>query len=252
MPAAPLIVAGLVAATSITGAVVLAIRPNPFGADAALLFSGGMVVTGLTATAGILLARARWAGRLGAAIAAAWIAVGAGHPGWAGTVVIAVGGATLAATLGPWLGTWLRRLPTTGGVPPVAVALLVTLLVTPAALGAASGDAVHPAAWALAGWSLVAVLLVGRVAPGALLMTRLVHPVACVVTAVITGGPVGGIALASGAIVAALAWRRDLGRSLAPLLQPAGAVHRIPPELAPAAVLHAAGTDESGRIRERP
>lgn len=250
MPAAPLVVAGLVAATSITGAVVLAIRPDPFGPDAALLFSAGMVIAGIAAIAGILLARGRWAGRLGAGIAAAWIVAGSGHSGWPGVAVIALGGVALAATLGPWLGTWLRRLPTTGGVPPAAVALLLTLVLTPAGLGAASGDAVPAAAWMLSGWSLLAAVLVARVAPGALLIARLAHPAICLVTAVVAGWPERAIALASGVIVAGLAWQRELGRTLAPLPLPADVVHRIPPELAPAAVLEAAGADESGRTRE--
>jgi hypothetical protein len=252
MPAAPLVVALLVAATSIVGAAVLAADPHPFGPGAALLFSGGMVIAAVIAVAGILLARGRWAGRLGGALAGGWIAAGAGHPGGSGVLLLTLAGIALAANLGPWLGTWIRRRPTTGGVPPAAVALLVTLVLTPAALGAASGDEpVHPAVWALAVWSLLAALLVARVTPGARVISRWLHPIACLATAIATGGLVAGVATGSGAIVAGLAWRRQLGHALAPVPAAAGAVHRLPPELTPPEVLEAAGVDDSGRLRER-
>ena len=249
MPAAPLIVALLVSAVTVAGSVMLALQPDPFSPGAALLFSGGMVLTTVAAAAGILLARGRWAGRIGAAIGTAWVVVGAAHPGWSGAALAAVGGLTVAAALGPWLTDWLRRLPTAGGVPALAVALLITLLVTPTALAAATPDEVHPAIWALSAGALLVALLVARVVPGSRLLVRVGYPAASVAAGWFAGWPVGAVAVASGVMVALLAWQRGLGFTLT---VPAGAVHRLPPELAPAAVLEAAGADESGRLRENP
>jgi hypothetical protein len=249
VPAAPLIVALLVSTVTVTGSVLLAFQPDPFTPGAALLFSGGMVLTTVAAAAGILLARGRWAGRVGAAVGAGWVVVGAAHPAWSGAALAGLGGLAVAAALGPWMTNWLRRLPTAGGVPPVAVGLLLTLLLTPAAAAAATPDEVHPAIWLLSGGALLVALLVARIVPGSRLLIRFGYPAAALVAAWFAGWPVGAVAVASAVIVAVLGWQRGLGFTLT---VPAGMVHRLPPELAPAAVLDAAGADESGRLRENP
>lgn len=251
VPAAPLVVALLVTAATVTGAVVVALDPAPLAPSSALLFAAGMALATVAAIAGILLARGRWAGRVGTGLALTWIAVGALLESPAGIAVVLVAAAALAATAGPWLGRWLRRLPTTGGVPAAAVVALLTLVLTPPALALADRAQVAAVTWGFAGWSLLLALLVARAVPGSLLLVRWMHPVAAAATAISAGFPVAVVPLVAAAIVASLAWRRDLASALAPMLPESGGVFRLPPELAPPEVLEAAGADATGR-RKKP
>jgi len=145
----------------------------------------------------------------------------------------------------------LRRLPITGGVPAAAVVALLTLVLTPPALALADRAQVAAVTWGFAGWSLLLALLVARAVPGSLLLVRWIHPVAAAATAISAGFPVAVVPLVAAAIVASLAWRRDLASALAPMLPESGGVFRLPPELAPPEVLEAAGADATGR-RKKP
>lgn len=249
VPAAPLVVALLVTAATLAGAIVVALDAAPFSPSQALLFTAGMAVATVTTVAGILLARGRWAGRVGALLALTWVGTGAVLESAGGIVVVLVAAAALTATAGPWLGRWLRRLPTAGGVPPAAVVVLLTLVLTPPALALADRGEVAPATWGFAGWSVLLALALARAVPASLPLARWIHPVAAAATAIATGLPLAMVPLTAAAIVAALAWRRDLALALAPLVPEAGGVLRIPPELAPSQVLEEAGADESGRLR---
>ncbi len=247
MPAAPLVIALLVAATAVAGTVVLAVAPEPMSPAAALLFAAGMVPTAVTAVSGILLVRGRWSGRLGCLVGLLWIWVGAGLDSGARLAVVGCGAAALAATAGPWLRRWLRQRPMADGVPPAAVVMLLTLLLTPALLAIAEPGRVRTATWVFASWSLALALLVARTAAGAVAAVRVLHPTIAAATAMTTPLPVAVVVAATAALVTTLAWRRDLRRAIAPAAITAGVVHRFPPELAPPEVLRAAGVDETGR-----
>lgn len=250
VPAAPLVIALLVTAATVTGAVVVALDPAPWSPSSALLLAAGMALATVTAVAGILLARGRWAGRLGALLAITWIATGALLDSPLGIVVVMLAAASLTATTGPWLGRWLRRLPTVGGVPAAAVVVLLTLVVTPAALSLAGPDEVAAAGWGFAAWSWLVALVLARAVPGSLLLVRWLHPVVAAAVAIAVHFPVAVVPIASAVIVVVLAWRRDLALALAPVVPTSGGVLRLPPELAPLEVLEAAGADQSGRRKE--
>ena len=247
MPAAPLIVALLIAATSVTGTVVLAIAPDPLAGSSAALFAAGSAAVTLVAVAGILLARGRWARHLGTVVALTWIGVGTTLETSAGFAVIGVAAAGLGASTGPWLGRWLRHLPRSDGAPATAVVALITLLLTPPALALAAPHGVAGAAWGFAAWSGVLAFAIARIVPGALTAARVVHPVAALATLIAIRLPGAIPAVISAGVVSAMCWRRDVALAVAPLLPTTSAVHRLPPELAPRDVLAAAGADESGR-----
>jgi hypothetical protein len=250
VPAAPLVIALLVTAATVTGAVALALGPAPWSPSSGLLMAAGMALATVIAVAGILLARGRWAGRLGAVLAVTWIATGGLLDSRFGIAVVLLAAVSLTATSGPWLGRWLRRLPTVGGVPAAAVVVLLTLVLTPAALALAGPEGVAAGTWGFAAWSWLLALLLGRAVPGSLLLMRWVHPIAAAAGAIAVRFPVAAVPVASAVIVVVLAWRRDLALALAPVVPASGGVLRLPPELAPLEVLEAAGADESGRRKE--
>ena len=251
MPAAPLIVAFLIVVTSGIGWMTLALAPEPFAVSSAVLFSAGLAILTVVAVSGTLLARGRWARHLGTIVALAWIGVGAVVDTPWGNAVIVVGAAALAANLGPWLGRWLRRLPSTDGTPPAAVIALLALLLAPPAIAVAGPGGVATVSWAFAAWSVLLALALARTTPGALTAARLAHPTAAMAASIVVGFPTAIPILLSAAVVSVLCWRRDLAVAIAPIMPRAGQALRIPPELAPPEVLEAAGVDDSGRRANR-
>jgi len=247
VPAAPLAVALLLAATTVTGAVVMALAPEPMAESTATLFTAGFAVVTLVTVAGILLARGRWARHLATVVAGTWIVVGAVVDTSAGFAVIGIAAAALAAATGPWLGRWLRHLPRADGAPAAAVIALLALVLTPPAMALAAPGGVAAPAWGFAAWSVVLALALARMVPGSLTGGRLVHPAAAIATAVAVGLPAAVPALASGVLVAAMCWRRDVTVAVAPIVPGPNRVLRLLPELAPPEVLEAAGADPSGR-----
>lgn len=249
MPAAPLSIALLLVAATGAGAIGLAVAPDPFAGDAAALITAGLVIAALVAVSGTLLARGRWSRPLVATTAAVWIGVGAAQTSTTGLVTALIAAAALAAVAGPWLGRWLRHLPAADGPPPEAVGALLTLVATPAALGLALGSGVPGVAWGFAAWSILLALAIARMVPGALLATRIAHPLLAITTAVVVPLPAAAVALTTGALVATLAWRRAVTVALVPVLPVPSAAVRFPPELTPSVILEAAGLDETGHRR---
>lgn len=248
MPLAPLIVTSLVVAPMVFGAVLLALTPAPFSTDAALLLAAGNTILGTIVAVGFLLARARWARDLGLALALLWVGLGVvGESPWHSASVV-LGAGLLAAMAGPWPQRWLRRLPATEAPPRAAAALLFALVSVPTLLAIASPTGVTWASWAFAAWCLVLAWAVARAVPGASTAARFAHPVLAIAIAYAAGRYGGAVVVVSGAVVAVLAWQPEVRVAVAPLVPPmAGEAVRFPPELAPAAVLEAAGLDRSGR-----
>lgn len=249
VPAVPLVIALLVAATSLTGIVTLGLAPDPLADSSATLVAAGMAMAALVTLAGLLVARGRWSRHLGTAVSVTWIVIGVVLESAAGYGLIALGAVAVAATTGPWLGGWLRHLARVDGAPPAAVTALLALTLTPAASGLAAPGGVHAAAWAFAAWSVVLAFALARIVPGSLTAARIVHPAAAMATALVVGSPAAIAPLLSGAVVTAMCWRRDVSLAVVPIVAPGGTALRIPPELAPADVLAAAGADAAGRRR---
>lgn len=250
MPPAPLTAALLTGLTGTIGLVHLAIDPDPFADDRALLIAAGMAVLTLVVTTGILLARGRWS---------RWSLLGLGA-GWIGlalraeldplAVAVVVGGAAmLAVAAGPWLPRWLRHRPSAEGPPPAAVVLLVSLLTLPVVIGVTSAEP-GAAGWGGALWALVLTAGVSRALPPALWAGRLLHLPVAVLVGVAIGMPEGAVVMALAAAQTALFWRRDVHLAVSPLVpEPATAVP-IPRELVDPAILRAAGLDDRGEPLE--
>lgn len=249
MPAAPLIVALLVVLATAVGAAGLGISPAPLADGAAILATAGLVIAGLVAVAGVLLARSRWSRWLAAGVAATWVGIGTTQSSRWGMATAAVAAVALAGVAGPWLARWLRRRPTADGPPPAAVVALLGLVATPAALALALADGVPAAGWMLGVWSPVAALAIGRAWPGALAIGRVLHPLVAAACGVLLPLPGMAVALGSAAVVSGATWRRDVAVAIAPVVPVTGAAVRFPPELTPPEILEAAGLDETGRRR---
>lgn len=249
MPAAPLTVTALVATSTLLGALLLSLG-QALAPSSAVVAGLGMVVATVVASAGTLLARGRWAAPLDAAIAVTWIGVAVAAPlDGLSVSLIAVAAVAVTASLGPWLGRWVRHLPRADGPPPAAVVMLLTLVATPAAAALSSPGGIGPGAITFAGWSLLLAVALARITVGSLTAARVLHPAAAVAAAIESGWPGGLVIAAAGALVACLAWRGDVTLAVAPAAPRRGEVFAIPPELVPPEVRESAGLDQSGRPR---
>ncbi|MFP3913885.1 MAG: hypothetical protein ACLFWM_03350, partial [Actinomycetota bacterium] len=132
--------------------VLLAADP-PRDDLAVILMSASLWATTVISLTGMLVARARWARRLG-------IVVTGGHgavailltPGlWWGVGMI-LSAATALALSGPWLDGYIRGRPSAAGPPTRAVLVPLVLAGVPFALGWAGADNVPGAALAASAW----------------------------------------------------------------------------------------------------
>lgn len=249
MPAAPLTVTALLSLSTVLGTLHLAFG-GVVDPSAALVAGAGLVVFTIVAASGTLLARGRWAAPADAAVALTWIGLAVVVPlEGLSIALLVVAAAALAAALGPWLRRWLRRLPRADGPPPAAVVLLLALMATPVAAALASPNGIGIGAVVLAAWSAALALGIARMLPGSLLAARVVHPALAIAAAVETGMPGGAVITATAAVVAAMAWRRDVALAITPVSPRRGDAIAIPPELVPPEILEAAGLDDRGRPR---
>lgn len=251
MTAAPLVAVGLVTAAALAGAVHLVAGDTPFEPSSAGLAAVGMLLLSVVCAAGVVIARSRWARGTGLALSAVWLAVAGSGPLSATAIVLVIAASAAATAMAtPWLGRWLRRLPSADGPPPSVVALLLVLVATPAATGLSSPGGIHPAAWAWAGWSLALGLALSRAVPGTLAAARIVHPALGAGAGALAGLPGATAIVAAAAGTAALAWRREVGLVVSPVEPDRADPVPFPPELVPPEVLAAAGLDDRGRPLE--
>lgn len=218
-----------------------------YSGTSVVLMAVSLWLTTVVSVTGMLVARARWARRLG-------LAVAGGHgivalltpvdPGWG---VAAILTAIAAVTIGgPWLDGVVRGRPSASGPPGRVVLVALILLGAPFALGA-----VGSAGWAAVGLAVAAVVSAywfTRNLPGALLVVRALWPLLALGLALPLGVPSGVVAAALGVGVAALAWHSSVATAIHPLVEPGSPVP-IPPELASREVLDAADIDDRGRPR---
>jgi hypothetical protein len=240
------IAAGVLAPASVLGAIRLAVDPDPFEAGAAALLAVGALALTIASLVGLVVARSRWARLTGLLLALLWVGVFAVSPiDPLGVVVLAVATAAAAAYAGPWAARWARRLPRADGPPTAAVVALLGLLATPVAVALASADGLHAAGWGLAIWSPAAAWALSRGLTVGLWAVRVAHPLAALGAAALTGLPGGAAVALWGLVPAIAAWHRSVADAVA-ALEPVASVP-MPPELAPAEVLEAAGIDDRGR-----
>jgi len=252
MRPAPLVASVLLGISAVFGSIGLALDPEPFSTQtAALIGVGGGVLTIVTVS-GVLLARSAWSRWMALIIASLWFIppVAGKLDVWDGvTIAAAVGVATIAA--GPWLGRWLRHLPSSDGPPASAVVLLLLLAATPAVTGFASWDSSPGFAALILGlWSGALAFGLARALAPALWLGRFGHAPVAAITGVLIGFPAAAAVLAKAVIETVLLWRRDLHLAVSPLVPQHGTTVAIPPELVNPAIMKAAGLDDRGRPLE--
>ena len=252
MAPAPLVVSSLLGASAVVGVLGLALNPEPFSGQSALLIAIGLVVLTVVTVSAVLLARSRWSRWMSVAVAGLWFAQAIGGPldiSSVATITVAVIAASIAA--GPWLRRWLRRLPASDSPPPAAVILLLLLAGTPAAVGFLVGNGSPGwAGWSFAIWSEFLALGLARAVTPALWAGRLFHAPISGIAALTLGLPAGLGVVVFGVSETALLWRRDLHLAVSPLTPQRAATVAIPPELIDPTLLEAAGLDSGGRPLE--
>lgn len=212
-----------------------------------VLIAVSLWVSAVVSVTGILVARARWARRLGLVTSGGHgiVALLAPVDVWWGVAAVLTA-VTAVAIAGPWLDGVVRGRPSASGPPARVVLIALGFLWVPFAIGVAGGD----------GWPAVSIGLSAlaaaywfiRALPGALLVVRVVWPLLAVALAVPLGLPAGIVAAAYGVAIGAIAWHSSVRTSLHPLVE-SGTRVPIPPELAPKEVLDAADIDDRGRPR---
>ena len=219
---APLIIAGLFAASELVWVIRLGLSPEPFAANSVALVIAGAVVYTAIAVVGMLLVRAPWARWLALSVAVATLLVGAlgGIADFLSIGAVVVSLLAIGGLAGPWLQIWLRQRPG-AGTGAAAVALpLVAIGALPLA-GLASADSVTPIAllFAVAGpvlaWAYARGFRLG------LWGLRVALPAAALGAAFAAGGWAGAAACtAFGLGVAVLAWSPGAADALSPVQTP--------------------------------
>jgi len=209
-----------------------------------------LIVGGLTAAVGILLARSRWARSL-------LLSLGLAHIGliwWSGEPslwrAVAVAGFIVeAAGAGPGARGWLRRRAGADGPPPIAVALLIGLLAFPAVVALSNPARLPGLAIVGIAAAVVAAIVYSRSGVVALWALRTLVPLGALLATAATPRWWSALVAAMGVVLTVLTWAPTVRQAAAPLLPIRSTGYRIPPELAPPEILDAAGLDEQGRRR---
>lgn len=251
MPLVIVLAAACGVATALAALIGLTLPSSALASSSAIALGTTLTVLAVVGAAGLLLVRSRWSlpvlvgSAVGGVAATLWSGVGAP----ARTVVLTVGGLTLATGVLSLRVRWMRRRPSIDGPPPHAVVAMLGALSLPAIVAVVRPDGVSGPAWVAIALAVVAAAALSRGGALGLALYRLLLPVAAVF--VIIAGPLPEAAVP--AIVAtglgALGWHRAVARAANPVSPPPATGYRVPPELAPPDVLEAAGLDEKGRRR---
>lgn len=231
--------------TTAAWTVVLATATSERSELGIILVALSLWIATVVSITGMLVARARWARRLGLAVTAAQGALALLIPPgtWWGLALI-LSAVTAVSLGGPWLDGIIRGRPSASGPPTRAVLLPLVLIGVPYLLGYV--DAAGLEALIVAVTALLAAYWFVRTLPGALAAVRVVWPALTLGLAVPMGGQAGITAAAAAVAVAALAWHSSVRNAVHPLIETGSRV-AIPPELAPREILDAADIDDSGR-----
>lgn len=237
---------GLIAGTA-TWTIVMGLSLDDHPAVATVSMATSLWTATVVSLTGMLVARARWARRLGVTVATGHGVVALLTPvdvWW--VVAAALSAVTAIAIAGPWLDGIVRGRAAASGPPARAVLIPLVLIWTPFGLGAAFADGLAAIVTGLA--ALVTAFWFIRTLPGALPVVRIAWPLAAIALAIPLGWPAGAVAAVSGVTVAVLAWDGSVRNAVHPLVERGSRV-AIPPELAPKEILDAADLDDRGRPR---
>lgn len=227
--------------------IVLATAPLDRSSLAIVLIAVSLWTVTVVSLTGMLVARARWARRLGLAVTAGQGGVALLTPPavwWgAGLVVSAVVAVALG---GPWLDGIIRGRPSASGPPARAVLIPLVLLGVPYLLGLTGANRVP--ALIVAATALIGAFWFIRTLPAALLLVRVLWPGLTLALAWPMGWPPGVTAAGVALAVGVMAWHPTVRNAVHPLVEQGSRVP-IPPELAPREVLDAADIDDRGRTR---
>jgi len=225
--------------------IQLAVGAEGYSGASVVLMALSMWVSTVVSLTGMLVARARWARRLGVAVTAAHGALAVvTSPGIVWGVALAASAVTAVSVAGPWLDGIVRGRPSASGPPERVVLIALLLLATPFGLGVIGAADTPALVVGLA--ALVAAFWFVRTMPAALLVVRVVWPLLAVGLSYPMGWPGTTVSLFAGIAVGALAWHPSVRNSVHPLVEPGSRVP-IPPELTPREVLDAAEIDDRGR-----
>lgn len=235
-------------AASVAWTVALIIDGGGFGPASVFLLGLGLLLMGVVAVVGMVVAGGRWARRLGFGVVAANTAVAVVRPidlPW--LVAMAITALASAALFAPSVTTRVRKLPAASGPPVRAVLAPLILLATPFVMGMTAPNA----SWAELAVGLTAPIVAfayARVVPGGLLAIRYVWPALAVGLSFPIGLPAGMVSFALGVIVFSLAADESVKTAFHPPRE-VGSTYPIPPELAPKEVLDTAEIDDRGQPR---
>lgn len=233
--------------TTAAWTVVLATATSERSELGTVLIALSLWAATVVSLTGMLVARARWARRLGLAVTAAQgaLALLISPDVWWGLALV-LSAVTAVSLGGPWLDGIIRGRPSASGPPTRAVLLPLVLIGVPYLLGYVDASGLE--ALVVAVTALLTAFWFIRTLPGALAAVRVVWPALTLALAATMGWQAGVTAAGAAVAVATLAWHSSVRNAVHPLIETGSRV-AIPPELAPREILDAADIDDSGRPR---
>ncbi len=248
----PIFAPAALLAAAIAWAITLAFGEPTIGTTAAAVAAVDLLIVTLVAIVGLVVVRARWARRFSMAVIGLMAGMALTMPisnNW--VVALLLSGVAVSAVVGPSLEDYLQP-PTSGGPPPKAVTLLLTLLVLPGVTAFLTGSPVPIAAWFVIIGAPAVAWAYGKGRVEGLWAARIGIPIAGLVT--LWGLDWWAVALLAASVAGEtwLAWSGDVARPVDRQSEaPATRSMAIPPELAPPEILAAAGLDDHGRRLQR-
>lgn len=232
MTLAPRFIAVLIVVGASLWSLAISTRPgDPFGTDAAVMVSIGLLIFSVIAAIGLLLPRGRWARNLARVLLAGELVLATAVPlaGWAIAGLLATA-AGVVGIQGRWLDGWLRRLPTADGpgLKPMVFALGTIALVP--LIGLASPGGVDIRQGLLGALGVVLAWGYSKANMWALWAGRLALPIITVVAA--SSAPaLGAVAiLIVGFVLTYVAWAEETRLAISPLLDSLPGPRRLDPK----------------------
>ena len=219
MQRAPFVISASIVAGALALAVHLARAPEPFASDSAAVLAGGTLLFAVVTAAGLLLSRGRWSLRLGLAVVAGQIGLGLilDLGPWA-FASIGLNAVALAGMTGPWLRGWLRERPAADGPGTRPVLLLIGTLAFVPGVAISSPEGLHWQHGALGVSAVIGAWGYSRASEWGLWLLRVAPLPLAAATAAVSPVAGGGYLLIHAAAVTVLAWSRESGRAVRPLL----------------------------------
>ena len=209
-------------AAVLAGALAIVADPGSIPRSSSYLIAFGLVVAGVTAMAGLVLARApwgRWSLTATVIVAMGAASIGATPITW---LTYAIGGVALIGLLGPWLTLWTRHHRLTDAPGPVVIALESVAAVTPLFVGLTTiGSGAAWYHWALTVLTMAASVLYGRGNAVGRWLLRIAVPATAAVVGWRTGDLGGWVLTVVGLTVGIVAWTpasRRATKVIAPVL----------------------------------